>query len=491
MLGLLPLAGLILLSGELNLYGNAIAEVRVGQAPVQAGQDPVAGVAASIAPIAELEYMRLDRQIILDYGPRVLWRQPNALRSDKPLILHVMNLSVTVDATPTLRFIERGSVSYGEADYVALNQIFAAQGFLPQVLNIFAVSAGTGLRWDAGRIWRYESMFDVEHREVVGDTGLTNPDPMPVPPPIDTVTLLSFRQTNLQLEASGIARVDRRNDLVLTTAVSDRILHNGVDVFAVTPQIGWRTRLARGTELRFNGGITYAKDLGTVKLVGQSGVVRPVGNVELNALLLGRRGVAWRGVGGLAVDYFVDPFLRAAGPRAVAVVRSLVLFEPNWTAGVEASFATSLRATAPQIGGPLADETTVSVALPVRRRLSTHLIGEVGLRWSVRAPRIRADEVTFHQRQTWFYISLTATSRRVDEWVATREQPVDARDEGAFARPQTTDATRQQVEVVPQSQAGTPRPLTQPQQTQSPTFGGPQQSETGSTAPTPSAPTGP
>ena len=246
MLGLLPLAGLMWVSGQFGAYGSAVAEVRVGQAPVVAGRDPEAGVATALTPIGQLEYARPDRQVILEYGPRLLWRQPNLLRSKKLLVLHVADLSVTLDVTPNVRLVERAAASYGEADYAALTQIFpAGQGTLPQVLNIFAVSAGTGLRWDANRIWRYEAIFDVEHREVVGD--------IPEPPPGSnrrrprarrrssnhrgTVQINpSFRQTNLQLDSSAIARIDRRNDLVLTLGGSDRILDNGVDIVALTPR---------------------------------------------------------------------------------------------------------------------------------------------------------------------------------------------------------------------------------------------------------------
>ncbi|MBC8132040.1 MAG: hypothetical protein H7X95_03590, partial [Deltaproteobacteria bacterium] len=285
MLGLLPFAGLLFLAGEFSGYATAVAELRVGHAPVQAGLPPKAGFVSALTPIGELQYARPDRQVILAYGPRILWRQPNALGSRAPLVLNVVTLAATVDATPTVRFIERGSASYGKADYIALSQIFGVQGSLPQLLDIFAVSAGTGLRWDASRTWRYETMFDVAHRRILG---VAAPMMMMNPPPANGVAIdASFRQTVLELNSSAIARVTRRHDLVLTTAVSERILHNGVDIFAVTPQIGWRARLARSTALRFAGGFSYVRDMGTARLVGPSGVIRPVGNIEIDGLLLG------------------------------------------------------------------------------------------------------------------------------------------------------------------------------------------------------------
>lgn len=451
MLGLLPLAGLMWVSGQFGAYGSAVGELRVGQAPVSAGQDPRAGVVAAVSPSAQVEYARPHQQFILEYAPRLFWRQPNALGNKDILRLHVVDLSVTLDVTPTVRLVERASATYGAADYTALTQLFAAQGNLPQVMNIFALSAGTGVRWDASRIWRYEAVFDVEHREVVGKLPEPTPGAPPgAPPPTDTVQIdPSFRQTNLLLDSSAIARINRRNDLVLTVGGSDRILDNGVDIVALTPRVGWRTRLAPTTELRLAGGVTYVRDRGSTRLVPDGAVVRPVGDISLDALLLGRRNVAWRGTAGVTLDYFVDPFSRAVGPRAVAVARSLVLFEPSWTVGVEGLFASSLRGTPPTPTSPNLDETVVSVALPVRHRVSEHFIVETGVRWSVLAPRIRADDVTFHQRQTWIYVSLTGTTRRVDEWIAPRDTSADTRDEGMFARAPSADASRQTVEEIP------------------------------------------
>ncbi|MEO8212229.1 MAG: hypothetical protein ABI560_03505, partial [Myxococcales bacterium] len=464
MLGLLPLAGLMWVSGQFAAYGSAVGELRVGQAPVVAGRNPVAGVATALTPIGQLEYTTPNRQVILEYGPRLLWRQPNLLESKKLLVLHVADLSVTLDVTPTVRLVERAAASYGEADYAALTQIFGRQSNLPQVMDIFAVSAGTGLRWDANRIWRYEAILDVEHREVVGDiserpsAGVPGAPPVVIetpagaPPVIDTGTFQispSFRQTNLQLDSSAIARIDRRNDLVLTLGGSDRILDNGVDIVALTPRLGWRTRLARTTELRLAAGVTYVRDRGARRLVGEGGIVRPVGDASIDTLLLGRRNVAWRGGAGVTLDYFVEPFLPAVGPRVIAVARSLVLFEPSWTVGVEGLFASSLRGTPPTPTARNVDETVVSVALPVRHRVSKNFIVETGVRWSVLAPRIRADDVTFHQRQTWIYVSLTGTTRRVDEWIAPRDTSADTRDEGMFARAPSADASRQAVEEIP------------------------------------------
>ena|GEM_PF-2276144 len=464
MLGLVPLAGLLLLSGELGAYGTVVTEGRVGQAPFVRDQpagtpqdlEPHGAAAAVVAPILELEDQGHNRQILFNYGPRFLWRRPNPYGTNKTLILQVANLSATADATPRIRLIERASASYGEVDYAALTAILPNQSQLPPVAKIFVASAGTGLRWDAQRLWRFETMFDVESRRTLGDTGLAQM----------MNSFASFRQTNLSLEASGIGRISRRDDLVLTAAVSDRSLDNNIEVFAVTPEVGWRRRLTWSSELRLAAGVTYARDRGTTPVVitDTSGAVttpgsllRPVGNVELNGVLLGRRGVSWRGTLGLTIDYFVDPVLRVAGPRAISVLRSVVLFEPDWTVGLEGGLTTSLRASAPPDPNASADETTLELALPVRHLVSENLIVETGLRWSQRAARLRADNLTFHERQTWIYLAFTATTRRMQRWMAPQIQAADSRDEGAFARPQTTDSSRQSTDNVQQSEIASPQ----------------------------------
>jgi hypothetical protein len=472
MLGLVPLAGLLFLSGEFGAFAGVSAEGRVGQAPFQRTQvpptnlppgqefhldtDPHWTVVGVLAPIGELQNQNRARQVLLDYSPRLLWRRPNAFGASKTLVLHTATLSVTLDATSNLRFIERATASYGEADYQSLTQIIPNTP-LPPVLKIFAVSAGTGLRWDADRVWRYETMFDVERRKTLGNTTMAE---MESP-------FASFRQTNVRLDASGIARVSRRDSVLLTLGLSDRTLDHGIEVLAVTPQVGWRTRLARSAELRLSGGFSYAEDRGKTPVVVPGGaatgatapgsLVRPVGSVELNGLLLTRRGVSWRGMTSAALDYYVDPFLRVAGPRGIGVVRTQVLLEPDWTIGLEGTFATSLRKS--PIVGPAAnsDETLVDVALPVRHRVSQSLIVETGLRCSALAPRIRADKVTFHQRQTWFYVSLTATTRPVERWQAPPEVSTDVRDEGVFARVETSDARQEPVETT--QPTGTVNPL--------------------------------
>jgi hypothetical protein len=466
MLGLVPLAGLLFLSGEFGAYAGLIAEGRVGRdnvppaAPPQGtAPPPTTGtntdlrwtVAGVLTPIGELQVQNPTRQVLLDYRPRFWWQQPNPYQTGKTLILHTADLSATVDATPNVRLIERASSSYGEADYETLKGVFLQQGTLPPVAKIFALSAGTGFRWDADRIWRYETMLDFEHRRTLEDAKQAQM--------VDPNYL--FQQTNLVLDSVGIARLSRRDDLVLSAGVSDRRLNENIEVFAVTPQVGWRTRFARRLELRMMAGLTYAHDLGTTGLVHGAGTqlpgsaVSPVGGVELNGLFLGRRGVTWRGTTGLTLDYFVDPYLRLAGPRAIFFARSQVLFEPNWTVGLEGSLSTSLREGDKNYNP---DETTVDVALPVRHLVSRHVIVEAGLRLSARAPRIRANDVTFHTSQNWLYVSVAATSRLVERWQAPPELSTEARDEGVFARVQTTDARPEPADTVPTNGPAKPQP---------------------------------
>jgi hypothetical protein len=416
-------AALLFWAGAFDANASVVAETRGGVAPIQAGRQSQAAIGISVAPVVEIETGRPGQGLHIDYGPRILWREPNNLSLKRPLILHVANLAAATQPNTAVEFLARAGASLGEADYAALSQIFGtAQGTVPQVMKIFAASGGLGFRWDENRTWRFETTLEAEHRRTLASVI----DPQTIPDPMMMTALQqSFRQTNFTLMPSAIAHLSRRDDLILTAAVSDRMLDNGISLFAVAPQVGWKTRLAPNAELRLAGGVSYVRDLGTVPIVGSGGSLAPIGNAEVSALVLRHRGVAMRSGAGVTFDYFVDPFLRAAGPRGTAVAQSLLLFPPNWTVGVEASFSTSLRGSA-ITGNP--DETTAAVSLPVRHRMSENLIGEAGLRWSVRAPRWRADDFAFHfdQQQFWVYVAMTATTHRLDPWSAPTQQTATA-----------------------------------------------------------------
>src|SRR5262249_52460427 len=120
------------------------------------------------------------------------------------------------------------------------------------------------------------------------------------------------------------------------------------------------------------------------------------------------------------VDYYVDPILNTTGPRGTATTELYFAFPGDWVTGISGSFSTSLSLQTPyaaQTGGTFPDETAFSVSVPVRHRVSSYLIAEVGGRVANRGPRLTAPVLDFHQRQLWIYVQLTATTRLVPRWL--------------------------------------------------------------------------
>jgi hypothetical protein len=63
------------------------------------------------------------------------------------------------------------------------------------------------------------------------------------------------------------------------------------------------------------------------------------------------------------------------------------------------------------------DETFISAAVPVRHRVTTHLLMEMGVRYSDRGPHLGADDFKFHQRELWVYLAATATTFPIPAFV--------------------------------------------------------------------------
>jgi len=127
---------------------------------------------------------------------------------------------------------------------------------------------------------------------------------------------------------------------------------------------------------------------------------------------------------GGGVDYYVDPVLATAVPRARASGGITALMAPDWTATLRGDFSTALRSTAYAIPVPATstaapappvypDETVFSFSLSARRRVSTGAFAEIGGLWADRAPALVTPGFAFHQRQLWVFAQLAWTSHPV------------------------------------------------------------------------------
>ena len=438
MLGLVSVAAGMFLAGDLKGYASVVVETRAGEAPLQFGGAPREGVVGVVTPKGELEYRESNLNLRLDYGPRVFYRQPNELNNDKPLVLHVANLVATTRATPTTTVTGQAAFSYGQVDYTSLTGALggqqntsAQQPTLPP--DLLTATARVNALINLTRIWSLGLGLDVEHRRSVGSL------PAPMDPTQPIIVLPT--QTTVRAEPTAAARLSARDDLLLASSVAysniagaqspDGSNTGTVSFLVVTPEVGWRARMSGHSTFSVLGGVAYLRSSGLVgssmSLASGGGSVQvssprpvsPVGSVGFDGTAIWARDLVLRTGLVAAAEYFVDPILQQAQPRATLLDRTALAFGPDWTAGLEASFAVSLTATdptGPSIGGstPLAVDTTVAaVSLPVVHRVSQNLFVEVGGRWADRGPNLWASGFAFHQRQLWLYVSLTATTRDV------------------------------------------------------------------------------
>ena len=258
------------------------------------------------------------------------------------------------------------------------------------------------------------------------------------------------RQKGVQVVSSAIDRLSDANDLVLSSGLSLQSTSNifgttvspsgetltavgNFEVLTITPEVGWRTRPSPWRQLHLGAGVAYNRLIKTPYSVPTM-PFSPIANVDWSVNVMTGHEAAYRGTVSAAVDYFVNPVIATAGPRAL-VAGAIYYAVPDWMVGLEGAFATPLgtrslaewqqlkhgdhraRAARDERGHQCprrcgSDETVASLSLPVRHRVSQSFIAEVGGRWADRGPRLTGlgDGLGFHQRQLWVYLTLTATS---------------------------------------------------------------------------------
>jgi hypothetical protein len=432
-LATVPAAAVLLLSASfsasLDLNALVSAEARAGETPVRPGDPSTSVVMGILAPGVSASLAGPEASLRLGYVVRLVSLGPSSgLPPTAPLdfhvaVLHVLDLQASARPSRTLTLTATGAGSIGEPDYAALAGILGPTptGTLPAVQKIFAVSGHLGARYLASPRWelalageaaRYHSYGG----SVTAGSGAGGMVPLFVAPPLPD-------QTVLRALPSAIAHLSRRSDLLLLGEL-DRVSSSGsvavpggaFDFVVASTELGWRTRLSRLGDLRVLGGVAHGWRSGSGGVMSPSGVSMsgmgpswsPIGGVEIGSWLPGQDEPRLRGTFATSVDYFVDPFLGAAGPRSTTSLALGLLFQPDTTAALEAIFSTVIRSE-PLVGNP--DETVVAVQLPIRHRLSDTLFVEGGVRGSDRGPNFSAPSFAFHQRELWVYLRLTATTR--------------------------------------------------------------------------------
>jgi hypothetical protein len=280
--------------------------------------------------------------------------------------------------------------------------------------------------------WRLGTEVSYTHRRPLNADD-TMPDPsMPPDPGSDTAAIFLSRQNAVEIRPSLAHRLTMVDDLVFETGVGWEKYSSGIELYRVEPRLGWERRLRRERLLSVFGGVAYTRDVGQRSATGQEHYVSPVAEAMLEGNLRRWQQRTLSGSFGLQVEYYVDPVVAAAGPRALATTGLALGLGQNWQSSLDFAFGTSLKGD-PLPGDP--DETFVSLALPVRHRATPHLMLEAGLRFTDRAPHFGADDFDFHQRELWIYLAATATTFPIPAFVTPS---VTSRSTGAS---QTSEAS--------------------------------------------------
>lgn len=436
MLGIVPAAAVLLFSAadfsaDLDLNAFVTAEARGGEAPVQPGDPSTTAFAAILAPGLDGHLRFSEADLRLTYAARLFTLTPNGgLPATEPFgfhvaILHVINLVASAHLSRRLTLTATGTASIGEPDYTALSGIFGPnpQGALPAVHKILAVSGRLTADFVASRIWDLRMSVELSRYLSYGDTGTpVGGAPNGGNPILFTAPVLPD-QTGIRAIPFASARLTAESDLLLLgdvsyLAVDSTTQTSALDFLTASAEVGWRTHLSRRSELRVQGGLAFAHEAapsaaempapGSIPATGLGSSVAPVGGLELSGWLPQHDQPRVHGLVSSVLEYVADPVLRTTGSRSTTSARVALLFAPDWSAGLEAYFATNIR-SAPLPGNP--DETVVSVLLPIRRRLSDNLLLEGGLRGSDRGPSLSAPSFAFHQRELWVYLALTGSTR--------------------------------------------------------------------------------
>jgi hypothetical protein len=228
-------------------------------------------------------------------------------------------------------------------------------------------------------------------------------------------------QANGSAELGALFLLTPLQQIGLSTTVGDALYSSYGGMVTVTPAAIWKARLTQREDLRLTLGMTYVHAVGTAVpgtvplLGGESSAVSPIGSADLTAHLARRNGVLFTGHLRGGVDYFLDPVLGSAAPRAFAGLESGTLAASGWATLLRGDFATALRTTPYPVapGQPQPDETAFAVTLAVRRPVAQHLLAELGGVWGNRGPALFAPDFHFHQRQLWIYLSITGTTRPI------------------------------------------------------------------------------
>jgi hypothetical protein len=396
------------------------SELGAGQSPTIPGEPPKGTVLAVIEPLLRLRLGRAMTYGTVAYRPRVMWRQPNATDTDRPLLLHQVDLSLAVRPSAPLIFRGGARVSVGEPDYTALQSIFGrSQGQLPLVQKLVSVTS----ELDVG--------YSLSERFVLGGRGsftLRRPyggDQLPVPTEVPAGTAppppLLGKQQGVAVGPYFVYELTKRDNLQMLSEGELEKRDPGLRFWVAFLSAGWEHRVRPSQSITVHAGVSRARihgDAQGAEPAYDMDTTSPIASVGYAARMKKSDGSELAISGALGVVNEIDPVLSRAGPRATMLFNLEYRLSPVWQLASAASFGTTVRdpvmAMMPTNVNGKPDETMASANLLVRYRPTPYLAVDAGGRWSDRGPNLRVDDFKFHQRELMFIVAATLVSGRQD-----------------------------------------------------------------------------
>jgi hypothetical protein len=422
MLGLVPLAAaLALTAGQLDLTATVSAETRAGETPIVNGQPPERSLMAIAIPGVFLEYRAPRLSLQAQYQVRIFWRTAENEPMVAPLYLHTFGLSLASRETRRLSTKLAATAFEGSADYTFLPVIFGTtQAALVTVPRIFSATLAGDAQWQATRRLTPGIAVNATHNEplgppqvISGTSGMTTTYNLPH---YTSATMSPDMRLRLSPVAEGslgsvftYEHVSGLNQAFLTPTGGVTAGNQVLSLAIVAPTLATTLHTSRLTSLQLKLGVAFTHFFSGA--AASPDAVTPNGGVDVRSTVFTSRQTALDLSGTAAVDYYVDPVLAIAAPRASAAASSQLRFATDWTIALQGTFSTSLSAHAsPAFSQSYPDLVSASLSLPIRHPLSEHAVLEFGGRWADRSPFFTAPNFGFHQRQLWVYVLLTGTS---------------------------------------------------------------------------------
>ena len=421
------LSALFLIQAEAQFEAGARIETRVGQTPagstqptpsIPTGQPftvpvPVeqTQVIVVATPLLSIGWLADVDDLRASSATRILWR-PVPFLDRRPLFLELLEATHSRRLTKRCNWQLNIRGSYGEQDYSSLQQQLPNQPSLPTATTMLMIDATASISWRGSRRMALNLRLGAMHRRSFDTQTVTNvtagTETIPMLPTQTTVTAgpgltyaLSSRST---VEASAaIADTDSKGFLLPAGQIGM------LNMLSIQPQVGIRTDLTQGHRLHLAGGFAYA--IALRQSTNQSLLpIYPLLNVGLESILQRTRTIVVRSSLGTGTAIFVDPVLGGVFLRGV-VQASVDAQLGAWSVGARGAFATDISGRLSAVGNVFPDETAVSAEIPVRYRSSRHMIIEFGGRYTERAPALGTAGFSWHNRELWMFLNLTAASR--------------------------------------------------------------------------------